>query len=79
MCVATSLEVGTTSDLEQLAATYQEQWVHRRGDRADPAHADAIWRYRACFTPDDPAWETAAVAAVRVHLDRAVAAVATWG
>lgn len=77
-CVATSLEVGTTPDLEQLAATYQEQWVHRCGDRDDPAHAAAIWRYRACFTPDDPAWESTAVAALRAHLDRAVAAVAAW-
>jgi hypothetical protein len=77
-CVATSLEVGTTPDLEQLAATYQEQWVHRCGDRADPAHAAAIWRYRACFTPEDPTWESAGVTALRTHLDRALAAVATW-
>jgi predicted deacylase len=77
-CVATALEFGTTPDLEQLAATYQEHWVHRRGDRTDPAHAAAIWRYRACFTPDDPGWETAAVADGRTLLDRAVEAVASW-
>lgn len=53
---ATSVEFGTTEDLEQLAATYLESWVHRHGDRSDPVHAEVIERYRRCFTPDDPGW-----------------------
>ncbi len=53
---STSAEFGTTEDLEQLAATYTESWVHRHGDREDPAHAEVVWRYRSCFTPDDPEW-----------------------
>jgi hypothetical protein len=77
-CHAVVLEVGTAGDLEQLVATYQEQWVHRRGDLTDPAHRAARDRYRDCFTPDDPAWEAAARAGLRAHLDRAVAAVAAW-
>lgn len=77
-CFATSLEFGTVDDLTQLAATYQEQWVHRHGDRDDPRHAAAVWAYRCCFTPDDPDWETAALAGGRAHLDRALQTVATW-
>jgi hypothetical protein len=76
--VATSLELGTASDEEQLAATYQEQWVHRRGDREDPAHQAAIWAYRCCFTPDDPAWEAEAMRVGRANLDAALAAVSAW-
>lgn len=78
-CYATSLEVGTADDLTQLGATYQEQWVHRHGDRSDPAHAAAVWRYRTCFTPDDRAWETAALERGAAALDRAVESVARWG
>ena len=77
-CFATSLEIGTTDDLTQLGATYQEQWVHRRGDRDEPAHRAAVWAYRCCFTPDDPAWESAARQGGRAHLDRALEAVAAW-
>ena len=77
-CFATSLEIGTADDIAQLAATYQEQWVHRRGDRDDPWSREAIWTYRCCFTPDDPAWERAALTGGRAHLDRALAAVAGW-
>ena len=32
-CFSSAVEFGTVSDTEQLAATCQEQWVHRRGDR----------------------------------------------
>jgi hypothetical protein len=78
LCCSTSLEFGTTSDLEQLQATYQEQWVHRRGDREQPTHRDAMWAYRCCFTPDDPAWESEAFATGQDHLDRALAAVEDW-
>lgn len=73
-CAATSAEFGTTDDLAQLAATYQESWVHRRGDRSDPAHAAVVWAYRCCFTPDDPAWEDACLAAGADLLDRALGA-----
>jgi hypothetical protein len=74
-CTAATLEVGTAGDEEQLAATYQEQWVHRRGDRSRPEHRAAVWAYRRCFTPDDPEWEEAALAAGGAHLDSALAAV----
>ena len=77
-CFATSLEIGTADDLTQLAATYQEQWVYRRGNRDDPAHRAAVWAYRCCFTPDEADWEDAALEGGRRHLDRAVEAVATW-
>jgi predicted deacylase len=75
---STSLEFGTASDDEQLVATYHEQWVHRHGDLAHPDHAAARWAYRCCFTPDDPEWESASLAAGSEALDRAVAAVAGW-
>jgi hypothetical protein len=75
---ATSAEFGTTSDEEQIAATYQESWVHRHGDLAVPAHAAAAWAYRCCFTPEDPAWEQACLAAGAHLVDDAVAAVASW-
>jgi hypothetical protein len=78
LCFSTSLEFGTTSDIEQLQATYLEQWVHRHGDRSAPAHRDAVWAYRSCFTPDDPEWEHDAFTAGRDHLDRALAAVEAW-
>ena len=77
-CHAVVLEVGTAPDLEQLVATYQEQWVHRRGDLTDPEHHAARARYRDCFTPDDPTWEAAARAGLRDHLDRALAAISGW-
>ena len=78
VCFASSMEIGTASDEEQLIATYQEQWVHRHGDRNDSDHTAAIWAYRCCFTPDDPEWESQAMAAGREQLDNAVAAVASW-
>jgi hypothetical protein len=77
-CFSTSLEFGTSSDLEQLLATYHEQWVFRHGDRACPAHRDAIWAYRCCFTPDDREWERAVLHTGRDHLDRALAALLSW-
>ncbi len=77
-CFATSLEVGTADDLTQLGATYQEQWVHRRGDRSITSHAEAVWAYRSCFTPDDPQWTAAAIDGGRAALDQALAAVAAW-
>ncbi len=77
-CCSTTLEFGTSSDLEQLQATYQEQWVHRRGDRSNPAHLAAVWNYRCCFTPDDREWERIALRAGRDHLDRSLAALEAW-
>jgi len=76
---ATSLELGTADDLEQLAATYHEQWVHRRGDRRRPEHAAAAERYRLCFTPDDPDWEDAVLRSGHQHLLGALATVADGG
>ena len=73
-----TIEVGTANDLDQLAATYREQWVHRHGDSADPAHAAIRRAYRECFTPDDPDWERAAVTSGRRHLDAALGFVAEW-
>lgn len=70
-----TVEVGTAGDLDQLAATYQEQWVYRHGDLSDPTHRAVRWCYRCCFTPDDPDWEQAALAGLRRHVDAAVACV----
>jgi hypothetical protein len=75
---STSLEFGTSSDLDQLQATYQEQWVHNHGNRADPTHMAAVRSYRECFTPDDPEWEHAGFVAGRELLARAFEVVATW-
>jgi hypothetical protein len=52
--------------------------VFRHGDRAHPAHRDAIWSYRCCFTPDDRDWERTVLHSGRDHLDRALAALASW-
>lgn len=75
---ATTVEFGTAPDEEQLAATYVESWVYRHGDRGDPSHAAAIWAYRCCFTPPDPAWEATCLASGADLLDRAVEAVRSW-
>jgi predicted deacylase len=75
---STSAEVGTASDLEQLAATYQSHWVYLHGDRRDPSHAAALRAYRDCFTPDDAAWEAVAFERGRALLDQAIGATATW-
>lgn len=72
---ATSAELGTAPDEEQLAATYLESWVHRHGDRNEPEHAAVVWRYRCCFTPDDPEWERTVLPRGAVLLDRALAEV----
>ncbi len=75
---ATSLEFGTTDDLTQLGATYQEQWVHRHGDRERADHSAAVWAYRCCFTPEEPDWASDAFTGGRAALDRALAAVEAW-
>lgn len=75
---ASSVELGTASDEEQLIATYQDQWVHRRGLREHPDHASVVWAYRCCFTPDDRTWEHDALAAGGRQLAAAVRAVAEW-
>lgn len=77
-CASTSLEVGTADDLTQLGATYQEQWVHRRGTRDEPSHRAAVWAYRGCFTPDDPEWEDGAFVGTVAHLERGLAVVMDW-
>lgn len=73
-----TLEVGTVDDMEQLTATYQEQWVHRHGTDDDPLHRAARLAYRRCFTPDDPTWEADAMAGGRAHLDAALGYVVDW-
>ena len=73
--LAITVEFGTADDIEQLVATYHEQWVYRRGDRARPDHAAAVERYRRCFTPDDPDWVVTALADGRIVFDHALAAV----
>lgn len=77
-CFASSVEFGTTSDMEQLVATYHEQWVHRRGDRRRSDHAAVVWSYRSCFTPDDPAWEHAAMTDGTHLLDTAIEVLSAW-
>jgi hypothetical protein len=77
-CLSSSVEFGTVGDEEQLVATYLAHWVWRHGDLARPEHAEVWWRYRNCFTPDDPEWEAAALAGGRQVLDRALDAVAGW-
>ncbi len=72
-----TIEVGTAGDIEQLTATYQEQWVHRHGDLAEPAHRAIRRAYRCCFTPDDPEWEASALESGRRHLDAVVDALVT--
>ncbi len=77
-CFGTTMEIGTASDDSQLVATYREQWVHRQGRREDPAFHDVVWAYRCCFTPDDRAWESQALASGARQLGHAVDAVTTW-
>lgn len=64
--------------MEQLSATYQEQWVHNHGDLGDPVHRAIARTYRECFTPDDPEWESEALRRGGRHLGAAVAAVSSW-
>lgn len=70
--VSTSVELGTVPDDEQLVATYLESWVDRRGDRRAPEHAEVVWRYRCCFTPDDEAWVEVCRSRGRELIDAAV-------
>jgi hypothetical protein len=77
-CFASSVEFGTTNDIEQIIATCQEQWVFRRGARAVLDYTDVIWNYRCCFSPDRAEWEQAVMTRGGEHLDRALAAVAAW-
>jgi len=77
-CCAPSLEFGTVDDLTQLGASYQEQWVYRRGDRNVADHRAAVWAFRCCFTPDDSTWQATAFADGRRALDDALEAVCQW-
>jgi len=77
-CVSSSAEFGTVPDAEQLSATFLEHWVHRHGNRADPAHAEIVWRYRCCFTPDDRSWESRSLEQGAALLDASLDAVASW-
>ena len=77
-CHSTSAEFGTADDMEQLAATYLEGWVDRHGDRSIAEHAAVVWRYRSCFTPDDPEWEARCLASGAALLDSGLDAVQAW-
>jgi len=77
-CHSTSAEFGTADDTEQLAATYLESWVDRHGDRSIAEHAAVVWRYRSCFTPDDPEWEERCSASGAALLDAGLEAVLAW-
>lgn len=71
----TSVEFGTVDEVEQLVAAYHEQWMHRRGGPDHPEFEAVRWRYRCCFTPEDPAWVEASFRTGRDVLDAAIAAV----
>jgi predicted deacylase len=79
--LASAVEFGTVDDEEQLAATYLEMWLHRNVpvDERTPEHDAIRWRYRGCFTLEDPAWEQACLRHGADLLDAAVAAVVAWG
>jgi len=77
-CYSTSAEFGTADDMEQLAATYLEGWVDRHGDRTIAEHAAVVWRYRSCFTPDDPEWEERCLVSGAALLDAGLEAVLAW-
>lgn len=71
---ATSVEFGTVDDVEQLIAAYHEQWMHRRGGPSHPQFETVRWRYRSCFTPEDPHWASTSFEHGRTVLDAAIAA-----
>jgi predicted deacylase len=75
---AATAEFGTVSDGRQLVYTVLEQWAYRHGRRDDPACADIVRGYRACFTPEDDTWAARVLPRGRTLLDAAVAAVAGW-
>lgn len=73
---STSLEFGTADPVEQLTAAYLESYYTRKNLRDTPEGAAAVWRYRCCFTPDDPDWEDTALTQGRELIDTAIGAVA---
>ncbi len=77
-CFAAAVEFGTEPDEVQLIATCREQWVYRRGDRGDVAHAEAVREYGRCFTPEDPTWAASCLTSGRAHLRAGLDAVARW-
>lgn len=72
---STSLEFGTADAIEQLSAAYLEGWHTRCETRDEPEGAQAVWRYRCCFTPDDPEWVARAMDRGRAILGKAIEAV----
>jgi predicted deacylase len=69
-----TFELGTVPNTRMILAERAEHWVHRRGDRADPAHAALVWEHRMCSTPDDPGWTATALTHGRTVLTAALAA-----
>ena len=72
---AVTAELGTRSDITMILAERAEHWVHRHGDRDDPEHARILEHHLRCSTPDEAAWQAAAIEHGRRVLDQALAAV----
>ena len=70
-----TLEIGTYRDTRMLLHERAEHWVHRHGDRSDPAHAAIVWDHRTASTPHDPAWVAAAMRHGRRVLDDGLTAI----
>lgn len=74
---STLLEFGTVDAIELLSATYLEGWHARCGTRDLHEGIKAVWRYRTCFTPNDPEWVENAMQQGRTVLHNAVEAIAS--
>lgn len=72
---STSVEFGTADPVEQLTAAYLDSYYTRKNLRDTPDGMAAVWRYRCCFTPDDPEWERLALDHGRKIIDVAISAV----
>lgn len=72
---STSVEFGTVDPVEQLTAAYLESYYTRKKLRDTRDGVAAVWRYRCCFTPDDPEWERLAFKHGREIIDVAINAV----
>lgn len=71
-----TLEIGTRSETRMIVAERAEHWVHRHGDRSNPAHRQVVLDHLRCSIPEDPAWHEAALEHGRRVLVRFLAAAA---
>lgn len=69
-----TIEVGTAGDMEQLEATFHEQWLYRTGRAGDPSFESIRHRYLRCYTPDDADWAGDARRAGVEHVTAALGA-----